>query len=76
MSKSNIPEIPADCNRIILEVHRLPKLSDEVTGTVRINAEAEIALRQIVRASGLPIRQVASQIIMQGAALVEIREIK
>lgn len=63
-------------NKIVLEVHRLPKPSDDLIGQVKITEEAEIALRQIARESGLSLRQVASQMIIQAAPMVEIREVR
>lgn len=60
---------------IVLEVHKSPKLTENLIGIVRITPEAENTLRALVRATGLPMRTVASQIILQAADLVEIREV-
>jgi len=75
MTTPIINQDPCQC-KIVLEVHRIPTPSDELCGQVKITEDAEIALRQIARASGLSLRQVASQMIIQGAALVEIREVR
>ena len=57
-------------DRITLTVHK-PK--DE-RRCVQISAEANAVLMDLYRATGLPVGYLVSQIIIQGAELVEIVE--
>ena len=57
-------------DRITLTVHK-PK--DE-RRCVQISAEANAVLMDLYRATGLPVGHLVSQIIIQGAELVEIVE--
>ena len=46
--------------------------SDECIGTVRLTAAAEKVVRRIRFKTGLPIRQIVSEIIIQAEDLIEI----
>lgn len=58
---------------IRLEVHASDLAA--VSGVVRVTPEAEHKVRELCRATGLSVREVASQLIIQGADLVEIVEV-
>lgn len=60
---------------IILKVYREEKMPDELRGRVRISPEAEIIIREFQRASGLSLKQIVSEIIVQAAEYVEIKEV-
>lgn len=47
-------------------------LSDECIGTVRLTPEAEKVVRRLRFKTGLPIRQIVSEIIIQAESLVDI----
>ncbi len=57
--------------RIILKA---PKRYGSLSGVVRISPEAEIILQKLSDKTGLSMRVVASQMIIQGEALVSIEE--
>lgn len=57
-------------NRITLEVHK-PK--DE-RRCVQIDSKANAVLMELYRATGLPVGHIVSQMIIQGAKLVDIIE--
>ena len=61
--------------RIILRVHKLPKIKQNLSGHVRITPEAEIIIRQLQRETGLSATSVASQIITQAGDFIEIAEV-
>lgn len=56
---------------IKLEVHK----TESLTGVVKLAPEAERKLKEICRETGLSARHVASQLIVQGAELLEIVEV-
>ena len=56
-------------NPIVLKSNRL---SDECIGTVRLTPEAEKVARRLHTRSGLPIRQIVSEIIIQAEQLIDI----
>ena len=58
-------------NRIELRVYKTKR---EERRCVQINAEANDVLMHLYRATGLPIGQIVSQMIIQGADLVDIVE--
>lgn len=60
---------------IILQTTQKKRVSD-LKGVVRINAEAEETLLRLVADTGLPMREIASQMIIQGADLVKIIEVE
>lgn len=60
---------------IILQTTQKKRVSD-LKGVVRINAEAEETLLRLVADTGLPMREIASQMIIQGADLVKIVEVE
>lgn len=62
-------------NRIVLTVHRRPKIDDDYKGRIRINREAEAIIKELQIATGLPLSRIASQIIIQAADQVEIVEV-
>lgn len=59
-------------DRIELKVYSKPK---EERRCVQISGEANKVLTQLYRATGLPIGQIVSQMIIQGSALVDIVEV-
>ena len=56
-------------NPIVLKSNRL---SDECIGTVRLTPEAEKVVRRLRFKTGLPIRQIVSEIIVQAENLIDI----
>ncbi|MCI8388992.1 MAG: hypothetical protein HFE63_11095 [Clostridiales bacterium] len=60
-------------DKITLKVHTSQKLKDD-RRVVRINAAANAVLMKLYRATGLPLEHIVSQMIIQGAELVEIIE--
>lgn len=60
---------------IKLYVYKTPQAQEGLTGCIRITPEAEMVVRELQRASGLPARQIVSQIIIQTEAAIEIVEI-
>jgi len=56
---------------IKLEVHK----AETLTGVVKLEPAAERKLKELCRETGLSARHVASQLIIQGADLVEIVEV-
>ena len=59
--------------RITLNIRRRPKPPRyNLFGTVKITPDAEVALRKLNERTGLPMRQIASSLITQAAARVEI----
>lgn len=46
--------------------------SDECIGTVRLTTEAEKVIRRLRFKTGLPIRQIVSEIIIQAENLIDI----
>ena len=57
--------------RIVLKA---PKRYGSLSGVVRISPEAEIILQKLSDKTGLSMRVVASQMIIQGEVLVSIEE--
>lgn len=61
--------------RIPLNIRRRPKPPRyNLIGTVKITPDAEVALRKLNERTGLPMRRVASSLIEQAAACVDIIE--
>lgn len=61
--------------KITLNIRRRPKPPRySLIGTVKITPDAEVALRKLNEQTGLPMRQIASSLITQAAACVEIIE--
>lgn len=61
--------------RITLTVRRRSKqMRYNLIGTVKITPDAEVALRKLNEQTGLPMRQIASSLITQAAACVDIIE--
>lgn len=60
-------------NKIILKVHK-PKES-HIGDVVKIAREARDALEALMLEAGLSARRIASTLIVQGADIVEIREV-
>lgn len=58
-------------NRIILKT---PKRYSNLTGVVRLTPEAETILQNLSDETGLSLRVIASQMIIQGAKFVRIEE--
>lgn len=56
-------------NPIVLKV---PRISDECIGTVRLTPEAEKVVRRLRAKTNLPIRQIVSEIIVQAENLIDI----
>ncbi len=56
-------------NPIVLKSTRL---SDECIGTVRLTPEAEKVVRRLRAKTGLPIRRIVSEIIVQAENLIDI----
>ena len=53
---------------------RPPRPRYNLIGAVKITSDAEIALRDLNERTGLPMRQIASELIVQAAACVDIIE--
>lgn len=58
---------------IVLKKAKSPRY-DGLTGMVRLTPEAEMALRRISGAAGLPMRAVASEILIQAESLIQFAE--
>ena len=58
-------------NPIVLKSSRI---SDECIGTVRLTMEAERVVRRLRAKTGLPIRQIVSEIITQAENLIDIED--
>lgn len=56
-------------NPIVLKSNRL---SDECIGTVRLTPEAEKVVRRLRAKTGLPIRRIVSEILVQAENLIDI----
>lgn len=56
-------------NPIVLKSNRI---SDECVGTVRLTPEAEKVVRRLRAKTGLPIRRIVSEIIVQAENLIDI----
>lgn len=56
-------------NPIVLKSNRL---SDECIGTVRLTPEAEKVVRRLRAKTGLPIRRIVSEILVQAESLIDI----
>lgn len=59
-------------NEIVLKVPKRNRYT--LTGVVRVTPDAEIVLQEISEKSGLPMRTVVSQMIIQGANFVRLEE--
>ena len=46
--------------------------SEECIGTVRLTPEAECVIRRLKAKTGLPIRQIVSEIIIQAESFIDI----
>lgn len=63
----------SDKPKIILTAPNPPKPRRyRLNGAVRVNEDAEIAVRELCDKTGLSIRHVASELIIQAAALCQI----
>lgn len=60
--------------RITLTIRRPKPQRHDLIGAVKITPDAEIALRELSEQTGLPMRQIASSLITQAAACVDIIE--
>lgn len=60
---------------IKLIVKKRPPVKEKTIGAVKITAEAETILRKLARETGLSCRSLVSQIVIQAADQIEIREI-
>ena len=60
--------------RITLTIRRPKPPRRDLIGAVKITPDAEIALRELSVQTGLPMRQIASSLITQAAACVDIVE--
>lgn len=60
--------------RITLIIRRPKPPRRDLVGAVKITPDAEIALRELSEQTGLPMRQIASSLITQAAACVDIIE--
>lgn len=60
--------------RITLTIRRPKPPRRDLVGAVKITPDAEIALRELSEQTGLPMRQIASSLITQAAACVDIVE--
>ncbi len=57
---------------IILRVPK--KYQCELNGVIRVNQEAEVILRKLSDETGLSVRTIASEIIIQGEKLIKIED--
>ena len=64
-------------NAIVIKIPADRNLRDRVnlTGVVRINEEAELALLSLCGRTGLSMRSIASQLITQAAAVCTVEEV-
>ncbi len=60
-------------NKIELKIHKANKKERRC---VQISGKANEVLMELYRATGLPVGQIVSQMIIQGAEFVEISEIE
>lgn len=60
--------------RITLTIRRPKPPRHDLIGAVKITPDAEVALRELSEQTGLPMRQIASSLITQAAACVDIIE--
>lgn len=58
-----------NANPIVLKSNRI---TDECIGTVRLTPDAEKVIRRLRAKTGLPIRQIVSEIIVQAENLIDI----
>lgn len=56
--------------KIVLKTH---PVSNALCGVVRISPKAEKALKELRRQTGLSAKYIASELILQGAELVEVK---
>lgn len=62
-----------DKPKIILKTpHPVKQKHIALSGAVRVTPEAELVVRELAGMTSLPIRQVASELLIQAAALCEI----
>ena len=63
-------------NRIILTVPSRARVDElrTLNGVVRVSPEAELAIRALCCKTGLTQRHIASELIIQAAAICEIQE--
>lgn len=62
-----------DKKKIVLKTpHPVQQKRIALAGTVRVTPEAELVVRELAGMTNLPIRQVASELLIQAAAMCEI----
>lgn len=61
-------------NTIKLCVHKVPRASENLIGTIKITPEAETIIKQLSRETGLSGRSIVSQIVVQASDMIEIVE--
>lgn len=59
-------------NKIVLKAPK--RYSNSLSGVVRVSPEAEMILQKLSDETGLSLRVIASQMILQGANFVHIEE--
>jgi hypothetical protein len=63
-------------NKIYLETHKKQSLPDYLVGHIRINAEAELSILELMkRAPDKSKQEIASWLIIQAARITEVREV-
>lgn len=60
---------------ITLTVYRREEPKEDLFGRVRIDPRAEMIVRELQRESGLSLKHIVSEIIVQAAEYVEIKEV-
>lgn len=61
-------------NKIVLHTYRNADRDNKLAGVVKVNPQAETKLLELAAETGLSIRTIASELILQAAEIVEIVE--
>lgn len=61
-------------NKIVLHTYRNSSKDNKLAGVIKINPQAETKLLELSAETGLSLRTIASELILQGAEIVEIVE--
>ena len=63
-----------DQSKIVIRYYdRKPKIKEKLSGVIRVDPEAEIAVRRIAKETNLSVREIATQLITQAVAICELR---
>lgn len=61
-------------NKIVLHTYKNSERDNKLAGIVKVNPQAETKLLELAAETGLSIRTIASELILQAAEIVEIVE--